>query len=608
MAKATSHLLSLHLVFLLLFFSAKSEEEEVIRLSLISFLQKLSPGDPKLAGELGWTAASDPCLGSWRGVSCVKGTQSVRSIVLDSLRLNGSIDAELLCRPSLLAVVSLRDNFLAGNLPPAIAQCSRLTQLYLSNNHLSGSLPSSLSQLHSLKRLVISGNSFSGELPPELSTIPGLVTFLADRNNFTGPISDFDLANLQQLNVSFNQLAGPLPENSGKFDQSNFAGNPGLCGDPLPEKCTPPPAKPKPKKLSLRKAIMVSAYVLLGLTFVLFLLCKVVRKQKKNSTDSLPSHKIDDKMQFWIPRPTKDFSISSATKSASVMSNSLVVLNPVRGEDLRLEELLRAPAQQLGRGRFGSLYKVETSGGAELVVKRIKDWSVTKEDFERKMEKMSRERHPNILPVTAFYCSNQEKLVVYQYQKNGSLFTLLHENRDGQSFTWASRLNVMAGVSSGVAFLHQSPAGGAVTHGNLKSSNILLSDSMTPLISECGLTSHNSSPSVAGAGDQSPPTDVRALGIIFLELLTGKSSRGFDLVQWVNSVVREEWTVEVFDRALLADSEADDGSEGRMVRLLKVALRCIDLSPAARPTAAQVAAMVEELREEEERSVAFAGA
>jgi hypothetical protein len=30
------------------------------------------------------------------------------------------------------------------------------------------------------------------------------------------------------------------------------------------------------------------------------------------------------------------------------------------------------------------------------------------------------------LPPVAFYCSKQEKLLVYEYQQNGSLFKLLH--------------------------------------------------------------------------------------------------------------------------------------------------------------------------------------
>ena len=104
----------------------------------------------------------------------------------------------------------------------------------------------------------------------------------------------------------------------------------------------------------------------------------------------------------------------------------LVVLpNPVI-RDLSFKDLLKAPAELLGRGRHGSLYKVVVEGVATLAVKRIKDWSISSQDFRKRMEKIDQVRHLNLLPVLAFFCSRQEKLVVYEYQQNGSLFNLLH--------------------------------------------------------------------------------------------------------------------------------------------------------------------------------------
>ena len=46
--------------------------------------------------------------------------------------------------------------------------------------------------------------------------------------------------------------------------------------------------------------------------------------------------------------------------------------------------------------------------------------------------------------------------------------------------------------------------------------------------------------------------------MIILELLTGKSPgeamNGVDLPQWVTSIVKEEWTNEVFDLELMKDA------------------------------------------------------
>jgi len=93
---------------------------------------------------------------------------------------------------------------------------------------------------------------------------------------------------------------------------------------------------------------------------------------------------------------------------------------------LKFEDLLSAPAELLGRGKHGTLYKVMFENGIILVVKRIKDWAISSTEFKQRMQRMGQVKHPNVLPALAFYCSTDEKLLVYEYQPNGSLFGLLH--------------------------------------------------------------------------------------------------------------------------------------------------------------------------------------
>lgn len=156
-----------------------------------------------------------------------------------------------------------------------------------------------------------------------------------------------------------------------------------------------------------------------------------------------------------------------------------------------------------------------------------------------------------------------------------------------------------------MALMHESLLVDRIAHGNLKSTNILFDRDMEPCISEYGLMLvEDQDPAYTSQGrnfmDGNGPfyADVFAFGVILLELLTGKmvQNNGYDLARWVQSVVQEEWTVEVFDQVL----SSQGASEERMVNLLQVALKCINPSAMERPSMSQVAAMVNKIKEEEE--------
>ncbi|XP_039162023.1 probable inactive receptor kinase At2g26730 [Eucalyptus grandis] len=257
--------------------------------------------------------------------------------------------------------------------------------------------------------------------------------------------------------------------------------------------------------------------------------------------------------------------------------------------------------------------------GPTLVVKRIKERAISSEEFKRRMLKMDQGKHPNVLSVVAFYCSKQEKLVIYEHQSNGSLFKLLHGSKDDDSFDWGSRLNIASRIAEALAFMHKELREDGIAHGNLKSTYILFNKNMDPCISEYGImASENqvqpelsrsiSFAKITPAEDHESDhilfkgdVDIYSLSAILLELLTGKMVQDgrFDLATWVHSVVREEWTAEVFDRALIAEGV----NKERMVNLLQVALQCVASSPTKRPSTKEVSAKINAIKEEDERSI-----
>lgn len=92
-----------------------------------------------------------------------------------------------------------------------------------------------------------------------------------------------------------------------------------------------------------------------------------------------------------------------------------------------LEDLLRASAEMLGKGGFGTAYKAILDDGNVVAVKRLKDLNVNgKKEFEQQMEVLGRLRHPNLVGLKAYYFARDEKLLVHDYMPNGNLFWLLH--------------------------------------------------------------------------------------------------------------------------------------------------------------------------------------
>jgi serine/threonine protein kinase len=176
-------------------------------------------------------------------------------------------------------------------------------------------------------------------------------------------------------------------------------------------------------------------------------------------------------------------------------------------------------------------------------------------------------------------------------------------------------MTIAKGTARGLAYLHDDMG---TIHGNLTGSNVLLDDEQcNPKISDCGLsrlmTAAANSNVLAAAGalgyrapelsklkKASAKTDVYSLGVVVLELLTGKSpadsTNGMDLPQWVASIVKEEWTSEVFDLELMRDAAAAGSVGDELMDTLKLALHCVDPSPSVRPDAREVLRQLEQIR------------
>ncbi|KQK06249.1 probably inactive leucine-rich repeat receptor-like protein kinase At5g48380 [Brachypodium distachyon] len=547
------------------------------------------------------------CFSSDLDVQCLRSVlRSVidpNRILISSWNFDNSSTIGYICRftgvecwhPDENRVLSLRlgNLGLQGSFPQGLQNCSSMTGLDLSSNNFTGPIPLDISrEIPYLTLLDLSYNSFSGSIPQNISNMTYLNLLNLQHNQFSGTIPpQFDLlSRLATFNVADNRLSGFIPSSLRKFPASNFAGNQGLCGDPLDE-CQAS-SKSKNNSAIVGAIVGVVVVIIIVVIVVFFCLRKLPAKKAKGEDENKWAKSI---------KGTKAIKVS-------------MFENPV--SKIKLSDLMKATDQFskeniIGTGRTGTMYRAVLPDGSFLAVKRLQDSQHSESQFTSEMKTLGQVRHRNLVPLLGFCIAKREKLLVYKHTPKGSLYDQLHKEGEDCKMDWPLRLRIGIGAAKGLAYLHHT-CNPRILHRNISSKCVILDEDYEPKISDFGLArlmnpldTHLSTFVNGEFGDigyvapeygstlvATPKGDVYSFGVVLLELITSErptqvssapdNFKG-NLVEWIAYLSNKAILQDAIDKSLIGK---DHDSE--LMQFMKVACSCTVSTAKERPTMFEV--------------------
>ncbi|KAK4412371.1 Calmodulin-binding receptor-like cytoplasmic kinase [Sesamum alatum] len=293
---------------------------------------------------------------------------------------------------------------------------------------------------------------------------------------------------------------------------------------------------------------------------------------------------------------------------------------------LSFEEIHKAtgkfsPANKIGEGGFGTVYKGILKNRTVVAVKRAKrepyDQRLSAE-FKNEILALSKIEHLNLVRFYGYLQHRDERLIVIEYVSNGTL----REHLDGNRGSWleiGARLDIAIDVAHAITYLH-TYTDPPIIHRDIKASNILITEKLRAKVANFGFArlaaedpgaTHISTQIKGTAGYLDPEylrtyqltdkSDVYSFGVLLVEMVTGRhpieskrSAAERVTIKWALGKLKDGGVAVAVDPRLRRGVASIQAVES----VLKLARHCLSPSRLSRPSMRRCAEILWEIRKE----------
>ncbi|KAI0498139.1 hypothetical protein KFK09_021380 [Dendrobium nobile] len=275
-------------------------------------------------------------------------------------------------------------------------------------------------------------------------------------------------------------------------------------------------------------------------------------------------------------------------------------------EEMALATNSFSSSSQVGQGGYGKVYRGILADGTVVAIKRALEGSLQgSREFFTEIELLSRLHHRNLVSLVGYCDEESEQMLVYEFMPNGTLRDHLSA-KSKEALSFSMRLSIALGSARGILYLH-TEADPPIFHRDIKASNILLDSRFVAKVADFGLSRLAPVPDIEGdlpghvstvvkgtPGYLDPEyflthkltdkSDVYSLGVVFLELLTGRQPilHGKNIVREVTSAYQSGMIFSAID------SRMGSYPSECVEKFASLALRCCQDETDARPSMPEV--------------------